>query len=284
MRTASTRRRTGPGRGTALAIVATLAALPAAARASSVAVQSVRFGQAVTMSARVVKGTVKARAQAKIDGATFHYVEIAVDAALKGPPATTGERVRVFDGGEWFRHTHAAAIKGGVVSTVDSRYATPVPDAQLKPGTPVIVFLRGEAPPPGFPPDAAFLSSSGAFERPERATDVARMKTAAFGDPITLAMGDVAVLPDGLELEVKGHTHKRPMAGGPQKEMAELEVRSGTRSERVVLGHLIEPGTPPKETWQQRTFQLPAGPQYDLVLVGMKQGAETTLRVLRRAP
>ena len=52
------------------------------------------------------------------------------------------------------------------------------------------------------------------------------MKTAAFGDPITLKMGEVAVLPDGLELEVKGHTHKRPMTGGPQKEMAEVEARS----------------------------------------------------------
>ena len=105
------------------------------------------------------------------------------------------------------------------------------------------------------------------------------MKTAAFGDPITLKMGEVAVLPDGLELEVKGHTHKRPLAGGPQKEMAEIEARLGTHAELVVLGHVIEPGTPTKETWQQRTWQ-----QYELVLVGMKHGAETTLRVLRRNP
>ena len=62
------------------------------------------------------------------------------------------------------------------------------------------------------------------------------MKTAAFGDPITLKMGEVAVLPDGLELEVKGHTHKRPLTGGPQKEMAEIEARLGTRAELVVLG------------------------------------------------
>jgi hypothetical protein len=256
--------------------------LPAVGNAGGVAFQNVPFGRAVTMSARVVKGKIVGRSEIKVDGATFHYVEIAAEAALKGTPAKAGERVRVFNEAEWFQHTHAAAIKGGVVSYADPHYATPIPDAELAPGVAVIVFLRGDAPPPGFPANAAFLSSGRAFERPERAADVARMKTAAFGDPITLKMGEVAVLPDGLELEVKGHTHKRPLAGGPQKEMAEIEARLGTRAELVVLGHLIESGTPPqpaKETWQQRSWQ-----QYQLVLVGMKHGADTTLRVLRRNP
>ncbi len=256
--------------------------LAAESRASSVAIQTIPFGRAVTMSARVVQGKVTGRSEVKIDGATFHYVEMAADAALKGPPVKAGERVRVFSEAEWFHHTHAAAIKGGVVSYADPHYATPIPDAELKPGAAIIVFLRGEAPPPGFPANAAFLSCGQAFERPERAPDVARMKTAAFGDPITLKMGEVAVLPDGLELEVKGHTHKRPLTGGPQKEMAEIEARLGKRADLVVLGHVIEPGTPPqpsKETWQQRSWQ-----QYELVLVAMKHGADTTLRVLRRNP
>ncbi|HXU05470.1 MAG TPA: hypothetical protein VN903_31140 [Polyangia bacterium] len=274
-----------PGYGAiAVAIVYAfaLAALPAASRASSVAFQNVRFGQAVAMSARVVKGVVKARGEVKVDGGTFHTVEIAVDAVLKGPPAKPAERIRVFSGSEWFQHTHAAAIKAGVVSYADPHYATPIADAEIKPGTAVIAFLRGEAPPPGFPANAAFLSCGEAYERPERAADVARIKTAAFGDPITLKMGEVAVLPDGLELEVKGHTHKRPMTGGPQREMTELEARAATRSERFVLGHDIDPGTPPqpaKETWQRRAWQ-----QYELALVGMKYGDETTLRVVRRGP
>jgi hypothetical protein len=253
--------------------------LPAVGHAGSVAVQSIPFARAVTMSARVVKGKVVGRSQIKVDGGTFHYVEIAADATLRGTPLKAGEHVRVFSEAEWFQHTHAAAIKGGVVSYADPRYATPMPDAELKPGAAVIVFLRGEAPPSGFPANAAFLSCGGAFERPERAADVARMKTAAFGDPITLEMGEVAVLPDGLELEVKGHTHKRPLTGGPQKEMAEVEARLGARAELVVLGHVIEPGTPPRETWQQRSWQ-----QYDLALVAMKHGAATTLRVVRRNP
>lgn len=258
-------------------LLAVIGAVPGGAQAGSVAFQTVPFGRAVTMSARVVKGKVTARSEIKVDGGTFHYVEIAVDAALKGTPAKAGEHVRVFNGAEWFQHTHAAAIKGGVVSYVDPRYATPIPGGELKPGAAVIVFLRGEAPPAGFPANAAFLSAAEAFERPERAPDVARMKTAAFGDPITLKMGEVAVLPDGLELEVKGHTHKRPLVDGPRKEMAEVETRIGDRKELVVLGHVIEPGTPPKETWQTRAFR-----GYDLSLVAMKHGDETTLRVVQR--
>ena len=64
----------------AVAIGLALASSPAALRASSIAYQSVRFGQAVALSTRVVKGTVKARGEVKVDGGTFHYVEIAVDA------------------------------------------------------------------------------------------------------------------------------------------------------------------------------------------------------------
>ena len=104
------------------------------------------------------------------------------------------------------------------------------------------------------------------------------MKTAAFGDPITVKLGEVAVLPDGLEIEIRGHTHKHPMVDGPQKEMTELEVRSGTRTERFSLGHQIQPGTPPRESWQRLQWQ-----QYELVLVAMNYDSDSTLRVLRRA-
>jgi len=261
----------------ALLLAASIGSAPGAAHAGSVAFQTIRFGRAVTMSARVVKGKVTMRGEIKIDGGTFHYVEIAVDAALKGTAAKPGERVRVFDGAEWFQHTHAAALEGGVVSYADPHYATPLPAAELKAGASVIAFLRGDAPPSGFPANAAFLSAGQAFERPERAPDVARFKSAAFGDPITIKMGEIAVLPDGLELEVKGHTHKRPLVGGPQKEMAEVEARAGERKEVIVLGHTISADQPPKESWQTRAWQ-----GYDLSLIAMKYGDETTLRLVRR--
>src|SRR2546423_12340820 len=145
-----------------LRAAATLALLLAAApaRAGSVSAQSVPFGRAVTMSARVVTGKVVGRGEPQVDGARLHDLEIAVDAALKGPAARPGEHLRLFDEGEWFQHTHAAAIKGGVVSYADMRYATPIPDAQIKSGAAVLVFLRGEAPPPGFPANAAFLTAT----------------------------------------------------------------------------------------------------------------------------
>jgi hypothetical protein len=249
----------------------------AVSHASSVAFQTIGFGRAVTLSTRVVKAKVTGLSEVKVDGGTFHSVDVTVEAVLKGAPAKPGERIRVFNGAEWFQHTHAAAIKGGVVSYADPHYATPLPAAELKPGAVAIAFLRGEAPPPGFPANAAFLSCGEAWERPARAGDVARMKTAAFGDPITLKRGEVAVLPDGLEVEFKAHAHKRPVVGGPQKEMAELEARSGKRSELVTLGHVVDPGSTPKETWEKRVWQ-----QYELVLVGMKYDSDTTLRVLRR--
>jgi hypothetical protein len=249
------------------------------AQGGSISFQTISFGHAVTLSARVVKGKVTERSEVKVDGGTFHYVEVAVDAALKGPAAKAGERVRVFDPSEWFHHTHAAAIKGGVISYADPHYATPLPGAAIKPGAVVIVFLRGDAPPPGFPPNAAFLACGEGFERPARAADVARMKTAAFGDPITLKVGQVAVLPDGLEVEVKGHAHKHPMVDGPSREMSELEVRQGKRAEPLTLGHDVQPGTPAKESWDRRTWQ-----QYELVLIGMKYDTDTTLRVVRKSP
>ena len=254
--------------------------LAAVGHASSIAFQSIGFGRAVTLSTRIVKAKVTGRSEVKVDGGKFRSVDVIVEAVLKGAPAKPGESIRVFDGAEWFQHTHAAALKGGVVSYADPHYATPVPDAELKPGAVVIVFLRGEAPPPGFPANAAFLSCGEGWERPARAGDVARMKTTAFGDPITLKKGEVAVLPDGLELEFKAHAHKRPAVGGPQKEMAELEARSGRRAELVVLGHVVEPSQPgqkPQETWEKRAWL-----QYDLILVGMNYDADTTLRVLRR--
>ena len=127
-------------------------ASPAAvSHASSIAFQTIGFGRAVTLSTRVVKAKVTGLSEVKVDGGTFHSVDVTVEAVLKGAPAKPGERIRVFNGAEWFQHTHAAAIKGGVVSYADPHYATPLPAAELKPGAVAIVFLRGEAPPPGFP-------------------------------------------------------------------------------------------------------------------------------------
>ena len=171
-------------------------------------------------------------------------MEIAVDAALKGTAARPGEHVRLLSEGEWFQHTHAAAIKGGRGRTGDARYATPIPDAQIKPGAAVlVVFVRGDAPRPASPRTAAFLAATGAYRVPERAADVARMKTAALATRSRSRLGGRGGgAPDGLEVEIKGHTHKRPLVGGPQKESVEIEARIGTRADLIALvGHVVEP-------------------------------------------
>jgi hypothetical protein len=253
--------------------------LAAESRAGSVAVESLSFGRAVTRSARVVQGRVAGRTELKLDGGVLQGVEIAVDRALKGAPARPAERIRVFEPGDWFRHTHAAAMRGGVVSYADPRYATPVPDGELVPGAVVIAFLSADPPPSGFPANAAFLVAGGGFERAARAPDVARIKAAPFDKAFSLRMGETAVLPDGLELSAKGHAHKRPTVGGPRKEMAEVEARTGPRAQLVVLGHVIEEGAQPRETWEKRKL----GP-HEIELVGMSYDADTTLRVRRWEP
>src|SRR5262245_30223664 len=93
---ATRKRLPGYGAIVLFAVGLLVGALPAVGRASSISFQTIMFGRAVAISARVVKGKVTARAETKIDGATLHYVDIAVDAALKGTPAKAGERVRVF--------------------------------------------------------------------------------------------------------------------------------------------------------------------------------------------
>jgi hypothetical protein len=163
---------------TALAVGAAVAvglSLHSPAHASSVAATTITFKAAVTRSARIVVGRVTGTAPAVIDRQSFSSIEIAVEKSLKGAPGRPGETLRVFDPGEWFQHTHEAAIKGGVVSYEDPRYATPVPARDLKKGATFVFFLRADAPPSAFPAGAAFALCKGSFDRADRAKDVAAL-------------------------------------------------------------------------------------------------------------
>jgi hypothetical protein len=257
----------------AAAIALAVMLVAADSRASSIAIVTMPFTSAVASAARIVKGKVTGRREVKVEGATLHAVDIAIESVLKGERQSVGARVTVFDPQQWFQHTHAAALRGGVVSYADARYATPVPDAEVKPGAAVIVFLTGDPPPATFPPDSAFLLCTGAFERAQRAKEVAMIKSGRFGEPIRLAMGGTAVFPSGLWIVVKAHAHKRPMVDGPRKEMAELEVGSGSARKPMTLGHTIDPdGT---QTWEKKTWQQ----SHEIELVGMKYDDDTTLRI-----
>jgi hypothetical protein len=233
----------------------------------------ITFSQAVKVAERIVAGKITARRDVKIDGAIFQAVEVEIESVLKGLPAARGTRVSVFDHRAWYHHIHAEALRRGLV-TYRGSYATPIPDADIKPGAAVLVFLRNDRAPAGFPAGAAFLLCSGAFERGQRVKDIGKLKTARFGETVRMAMGEIVTFPSGFEIEAVAHTHKRPMVGGPRKEMAELGVASPGGRGVLTLGHVIDPDG--KETWEKKVTE-----SYEIELLGMKYDAETTLRVRR---
>ena len=256
----------------AIAAALVLLAAAPAAHASSVAIVTLPFERAVAGSARVIKGHVTGTPTFKLGGTVFQTLEVRIDGVLKGAPARTGETVRVFSPGAWFHHTHAAAIKGGVVSYAEAHYATPVPRAALVSGTPALFFLAGDLPPAGLPANAVFLVCDDAYDRAAREPEVARIKSAGFGDKLALAVGETGYLPEGLQVQATAHSHKRPQVDGPRRETAELLVTRGGRSQRVDLPHVIEND---KHTWGKQTF---AG--YELELVDISpDGKIFTLRV-----
>ena len=160
----------------AAAVVALAVGVPA--RASSVAATTINFQAAVARSARIVVGRVTNVVPFDFQGKKFSNVEIAVDKTLKGAPGPGGETLRVFDPGQWYQHSHEAAIKGGVVSYEDPRYATPVPARDIKKGATFVFFLRADPIPAGFPANAAFSLCQGAVDRASRAKDVVALAAA----------------------------------------------------------------------------------------------------------
>ena len=145
-------------------------------RAGSVAATTLTFRGIVGRSARIVRGKIVSTGPVQIDGAKLFSVQVAVDKTLKGAPGAPGEIVRLFDPAQWFAHTHAAAIRAGVISYEDPRYATPVAPAELKKGAVLIFYLGGEAVPAGFPPGAAFLTCGQAYDRADRERDIAALR------------------------------------------------------------------------------------------------------------
>jgi hypothetical protein len=246
-------------------------------RAGSVAATTIGFKAAVARSARIVVGRVTNTAPAVIEGKQFASIELSVEKALKGAPARAGETLRVFDAGQWFQHTHAAAIRGGVVSYEDPRYATAVPARDLTKGATLIFFVRADAAPAAFPPGSAFALCRGAYDRADRAQEVAALNPVAFDAPFKLKVGERALLPDGPEIEVRAHSHKHQMVGGPSKGMSALQLTAGERSELVSVGHVIYPaddGGPPIEEWETLEWG-----RYRVELVGMSYDVDSTLRV-----
>jgi hypothetical protein len=147
--------------------------------AGSVAITTVPLERAVALSARILKGRVIGTSSFRFEGDTFHVLEVRADGALKGAAPRGGETFRLFSPGAWYQHTHAAVIKGGVVSYAETHFPRPIPRRELEAGAPALFFLGDERPPAAFPPNAAFLFCDDAYARADRAAEVARIKDGA---------------------------------------------------------------------------------------------------------
>jgi hypothetical protein len=251
----------------------------ALAQASSVAATTLPFRTAVARSARIVEGKVTDATPFAFQGKPFWRLEIAVEKTIKGAPGRPGEVIHIFNPGQWFQFTHAAAIRGGVISYEDPRYHTPVQPRELKKGTVLIFFLQAEPPPAEFPAHSAFLMCAEAYDRADREKEITALNPRNFDEPIQLKVSGHALLPDGLQIELRGHAHKRPMVGGPSKEMSELQLTAGPRSELISLGHVVggqSDGKVPKEEWETHEWE-----RYRLELLKMNYDVDTTLRVHR---
>jgi hypothetical protein len=257
----------------AASAVVALLLLSAEGHASSVSAEPVTFTEAVARSARVVKGRVVGPLKVAVDGAKLHGTEIAIEKVLKGAPAQVGQHLLLFSPVEWTYHTVKESPWGGAMSYSVPHYATPLPPAAMKPGATVIAFVDAEPAPTGFPPSSAFQVCSDGFERPSREKDVARIKNAAFDKPVALKLHEIAVLPDGLEIELVG------FARTAMGQAARIEERHGASARRVVLAYAGQPVAPPlagKSDWRGQTWQM-----YEVLLVGMTYGEETSIRVGR---
>jgi len=235
---------------------------------SSISILYISFEKAAEKSGRIVLGKITAIPAVNIEGDEFHSIDVTVEKVLKGKPGDAGEKIRIFNPGAWFQHSHAAAIKGDVISYSDPHYQSKVKSEDVKPGAKLIFFLKDEAMPEGFPKGSAFLFCDGSWESIDREKD--------FGQTITLKVGDSIAVPGGLKIILAGHSHKRPMVGGPQKETSEVRVALGSKSELLYLGHITESdssGTVSTETWEKRIWE-----GYEFELTGMTYDKESVLR------
>jgi hypothetical protein len=234
---------------------------------SSVSIQDFGLEDAAAFSRRIVVGTLLEKSAFRFPGSPEHaptpegeplaFFRLRVEKTLKGPPFKDGEELRVFSSSQWFQHTHRAQIRGGVISYAELSYSGGLPDDGLQVGTRLLTFLHGDPAPSGFPPGSVFLSMNQACERAEREDEVARAlrerPPADFGERVILTKTRRPRFPDGLEIRLLGHSHKRPMIDGPRKEWIDIEVSAYGRKERLSLAHDIEPDG--KESWETRPWQ-----------------------------
>jgi hypothetical protein len=233
--------------------------------AGSVSFETVSLERALRVSERIVVGAI-------LETGTFQslsYTRIRVIRVLKGAAAKPNEELRLFSEGEWFGHTHAAAIQGGVVSYSLPRYATTAKGNAVQKGRALIFFLGGASFPSDFPPGSVLMPFGESFDRVEReeqiVTQLKNGQTGDFNFIMTLKMREKVRFPDHLEMSVYSHSHKRPVTGGPQKEYASVEVSQNGETEMIQLDHVTSADGSEhwgKVEWKGYSFEL-RGMNYD---------------------
>jgi hypothetical protein len=233
---------------------------------SSISQENVQLGRAAQLSKRIVAGQVLEKSSfrfpgsseypASAEGRVLHYFRIRVEKTLKGPGSPTGEELRVFCSMEWSHHTHAQALKDGVISYADIRLVDGIPDDQIHTGMNILFFLNEESAPSGFPRGAVFMSFGGAHVQADREKDVVKALREGphvdFGHFIYLAGKDRVHFPDHLEICFLGHSHKRSRVGGPGKEWIELDLSKDGKNASISLAHHTNVDL--SETWEAKDW------------------------------
>jgi hypothetical protein len=158
-----------------VAAVGLLASLPAKEAASgSIAFVSVPLAKVVSDSRLIVIASVE-QVETFIPTTTrtgdpgIKYFAVRIEEVLKSteaeaPKNLKGSPIVVFDPQEVFYHEHADMIAAGVISFVDPRYPTKVP--QVAAGDRLVFFLAGRDKQLKLPrPDAHFLVCGRAYDR-----------------------------------------------------------------------------------------------------------------------
>jgi hypothetical protein len=256
----------------------------------SVSYQRIELDNAARFSHRIVVGRVLEKSSFRFPGSPQHpaqsegrglqFFRVRAERILKGSEIRPGGELRVFSSIEWFQHTHAAVIEGGVLSYADCHYSGGIPAEEIETGMEIVFFLNDTSAPSGFPTGSVFLAFGEAHDRVDREGELVAVirdgPRVEFDHPISMKIGDRIRFPDHLEIRVTGHSHKRPKIDGPSKEWIDLELSKDGRRECLALAHHTAPDG--SEEWESRTW----GPYR--VEVNAMSGAGATLVVRRTDP
>lgn len=191
------------------------------------------------------------------EGESQGVLRVRVDRVLRGDGVEGGSELRVFSSLQWFRHTDKVPLQAGVISYVEEHYRGGIPVDEIRPGERILLFLDDQPAPAGFPPGSVFMSFEGAVDRGSREPELeAALKDGPYGDfhhLLKIPDGGRMRLPDDLVISFLGHSHKRPMIGGPRKEWVTLRLALGGVEETLDLAHCSDPDG--RETWDHKEWK-----------------------------